>query len=108
MACRGAALTLAPAFAADQSSPAAAQAASASVLPGDNFYNYANGSWMQGACAGRQLTLSENLADLAGLAVCYDGFKASRQGKPVQTDTDRQFFAVAAAFRERAQARLSN
>ncbi|CDG84734.1 M13 family metallopeptidase [Janthinobacterium agaricidamnosum] len=47
MAFWGASLTLAPTFAADQSSPAAGQAASAVVLPGDNFYDYANGSWMQ-------------------------------------------------------------
>ena len=37
-----------------------------------------------------QLTLSENLADLAGLAASYDAFKASSQGGAA--DGDRQFF----------------
>jgi len=37
-----------------------------------------------------QLTLSENLADLAGLAASYDAFKASSQG--AAADGDRQFF----------------
>jgi putative endopeptidase len=43
-----------------------------------------------------QQTLSENLADLAGLAVAYDGFKASTAGKDAaKTDAreaDREFF----------------
>jgi predicted metalloendopeptidase len=38
-----------------------------------------------------QLTLSENIADLAGLAAAYDAFKASTAGKPV-ADGDKQFF----------------
>jgi putative endopeptidase len=37
-----------------------------------------------------QLTLSENLADLAGLAASYDAFKASDDG--AAPDADRQFF----------------
>ncbi|MET3134705.1 putative endopeptidase [Oxalobacteraceae bacterium GrIS 1.11] len=37
-------------------------------------------------------TLSENLADLAGLAAAYDAFKAAQAGKPEQADADRQFF----------------
>lgn len=37
-----------------------------------------------------QLTLSENLADLAGLAASYDAFKTTPAGKT--PDADRQFF----------------
>ncbi|HZX27102.1 MAG TPA: M13 family metallopeptidase [Telluria sp.] len=39
-----------------------------------------------------QLTLSENLADLAGLAAAYDAYHASLAGKPVPADADQQFF----------------
>ncbi|AKU22124.1 M13 family metallopeptidase [Massilia sp. NR 4-1] len=39
-----------------------------------------------------QLTLSENLADLAGLAAAYDAYRVSLAGKPVTPDADRQFF----------------
>ncbi|MFL6674620.1 MAG: M13 family metallopeptidase [Massilia sp.] len=39
-----------------------------------------------------QLTLSENLADLAGLAAAYDAFHASPAGKGAGEDADRQFF----------------
>jgi len=37
-------------------------------------------------------TLSENLADLAGLSASYDAYHASLAGKPAQADADRQFF----------------
>jgi putative endopeptidase len=40
-----------------------------------------------------QLTLSENLADLAGLAAAYDAYRASPAGKGATEETDRQFFA---------------
>lgn len=39
-----------------------------------------------------QLTLSENLADLAGVAAAHDAFSLSQQGKVVQADADRAFF----------------
>lgn len=39
-----------------------------------------------------QLTLSENLADLAGVAASYDAYKASLVGKTAPPDADRQFF----------------
>jgi putative endopeptidase len=39
-----------------------------------------------------QLTLSENLADLAGLSAAYDAYKASQAGKPALADADQQFF----------------
>jgi predicted metalloendopeptidase len=39
-----------------------------------------------------QLTLSENLADLAGLAAAYDAFHASAAGKGATEEADRQFF----------------
>jgi putative endopeptidase len=39
-----------------------------------------------------QLTLSENLADLAGLAAAYDAFHTSPEGKDAGEDADRQFF----------------
>ena len=39
-----------------------------------------------------QQTLSENLADLAGLSASFDAYKASLAGKPEQADADRQFF----------------
>ena len=39
-----------------------------------------------------QLTLSENLADLAGVAAAHDAFTLSQQGKPVQPGADRDFF----------------
>ncbi|BDT58061.1 peptidase M13 [Massilia varians] len=39
-----------------------------------------------------QLTLSENLSDLAGLAAAYDAFKASPGGKAAGPEADRAFF----------------
>ncbi|WP_426208304.1 M13 family metallopeptidase [Massilia sp. TWP1-3-3] len=39
-----------------------------------------------------QLTLSENLADLAGVAASYDAYKATFAGKAAPSDADRQFF----------------
>jgi putative endopeptidase len=39
-----------------------------------------------------QLTLSENLADLGGVAASYDAYHASLAGKPVPADADQQFF----------------
>ncbi len=39
-----------------------------------------------------QLTLSENLADLAGVSASYDAYKASLTGKAAPADADRQFF----------------
>jgi endothelin-converting enzyme/putative endopeptidase len=39
-----------------------------------------------------QLTLSENLADLAGLAASYDAFHASNTGKNAGEEADREFF----------------
>ena len=39
-----------------------------------------------------QLTLSENLADLAGVAASYDAYRASLAGKQIAPDADRQFF----------------
>lgn len=40
-----------------------------------------------------QLTLSENLSDLAGLAAAYDAFKLSPTGKGSGGEADRDFFA---------------
>lgn len=40
-----------------------------------------------------QLTLSENLSDLAGLAAAYDAFKLSPTGKGSGVEADRAFFA---------------
>ena len=39
-----------------------------------------------------QLTLSENLADLAGVAASYDAYQATLAGKAVPADADQQFF----------------
>ncbi|CAN7517771.1 M13 family metallopeptidase [Massilia sp. LjRoot122] len=39
-----------------------------------------------------QLTLSENLSDLAGLAAAYDAFKVSPSGKSTGVEGDRAFF----------------
>ncbi|SFD48131.1 M13 family metallopeptidase [Massilia yuzhufengensis] len=39
-----------------------------------------------------QLTLSENLSDLAGLAAAYDAFKVSPSGKGTGVEADRAFF----------------
>ena len=39
-----------------------------------------------------QQTLSENLADLAGLAAAYDAYHVSLKGKPAVADADKQFF----------------
>jgi putative endopeptidase len=44
-----------------------------------------------------QQTLSENLADLAGLGAAHDAYRASLQGKPATADADRQFFAAFAS-----------
>lgn len=40
-----------------------------------------------------QLTLSENLADLAGVGASYDAYHASMAGQSVPLDADRQFFS---------------
>ncbi len=39
-----------------------------------------------------QLTLSENLSDLAGLAAAYDAFKFSPAGKGTGVEADREFY----------------
>ena len=39
-----------------------------------------------------QLTLSENLADLAGLAASFDAYRATQAGKASMVDGDREFF----------------
>ncbi|MES2015751.1 MAG: M13 family metallopeptidase [Pseudomonadota bacterium] len=39
-----------------------------------------------------QLTLSENLADLGGVAASYDAYRATLAGKVVPADADQQFF----------------
>jgi putative endopeptidase len=39
-----------------------------------------------------QLTLGENIADLAGLAAAYDGYRASRGEENATADDDRTFF----------------
>ena len=39
-----------------------------------------------------QLTLSENLADLAGVAASFDAYKATLAGKVAPSDADQQFF----------------
>ena len=41
-----------------------------------------------------QQTLSENLADLAGLGAAHDAYRASLQGKAPTKDADRQFFTA--------------
>jgi predicted metalloendopeptidase len=49
-----------------------------------------------------QLTLSENLADLAGLAAAYDAFKTTASGK--SPDADREFFkGFAQGWRSKAR-----
>ncbi|MBJ7311744.1 M13 family metallopeptidase [Rugamonas sp. CCM 8940] len=49
-----------------------------------------------------QQTLSENLADLAGLAAAYDAYRATLRDKPVQADADQQFFVgYAMSWREK-------
>jgi predicted metalloendopeptidase len=49
-----------------------------------------------------QLTLSENLADLAGLQAAYDAFKTTASGKGV--DADREFFrGFAQGWRSKAR-----
>ncbi|WP_317200963.1 M13 family metallopeptidase [Janthinobacterium sp.] len=51
-----------------------------------------------------QLTLSENLADLAGLAAAYDAFKASQAGRAAAPDADRLFFlGYAESWREKTR-----
>ncbi|QYF94091.1 M13 family metallopeptidase [Massilia sp. PAMC28688] len=39
-----------------------------------------------------QLTLSENLADLAGVAAAHDAYRATLAGKDAPADADQQFF----------------
>ncbi|MBA5605354.1 M13 family metallopeptidase [Duganella sp. FT3S] len=51
-----------------------------------------------------QQTLSENLADLAGLAAAHDAYLASMAGKAPVADADRQFFTgYAMSWREKAR-----
>ncbi|NRR30957.1 M13 family metallopeptidase [Oxalobacteraceae bacterium] len=51
-----------------------------------------------------QQTLSENLADLAGVAASYDAYRASLKGKPVAADADQQFFiGYAMSWREKSR-----
>lgn len=51
-----------------------------------------------------QQTLSENLADLAGLAAAHDAFRASLAGKAPVADADQQFFTgYAMSWREKAR-----
>ena len=50
------------------------------------------------------LTLSENLADLAGLAASYDAYRATLAGKPVPRDADKDFF-LGFAHSERSKMR---
>ena len=50
------------------------------------------------------LTLSENLADLAGLAASYDAYRATLAGKPAAADADKAFF-LGFAHSERSKMR---
>jgi putative endopeptidase len=50
------------------------------------------------------LTLSENLADLAGLSAAYDAYRATLAGKPVPADADQAFF-LGFAHSERSKMR---
>ncbi len=51
-----------------------------------------------------QQTLSENLADLAGVAAAYDAFRGTLRGQPEQADADRQFFTgYAMSWREKTR-----
>ncbi|MBA5637025.1 M13 family metallopeptidase [Duganella sp. LX20W] len=51
-----------------------------------------------------QQTLSENLADLAGLAAAHDAYRASLAGKAPVADADQQFFTgYAMSWREKAR-----
>ncbi len=51
-----------------------------------------------------QQTLSENLADLAGVAASFDAYKASLAGKPEMADADQQFFlGYAQSWRNKAR-----
>ncbi|TFW29596.1 M13 family metallopeptidase [Massilia horti] len=51
-----------------------------------------------------QLTLSENLADLAGVEAAYDAFHATPQGKSAGVEGDRQFFTgFAQSWRTKAR-----
>jgi putative endopeptidase len=50
------------------------------------------------------LTLSENLADLAGISASYDAFRATQAGKTVAVDADKEFF-LGFAHSERSKMR---
>jgi endothelin-converting enzyme/putative endopeptidase len=50
------------------------------------------------------LTLSENLADLAGIAASYDAYRATLGGKAVPADADKEFF-LGFAHSERSKMR---
>ncbi|MES2756846.1 MAG: M13 family metallopeptidase [Pseudomonadota bacterium] len=50
------------------------------------------------------LTLSENLSDLAGLSAAYDAYRATLAGKPVPADADKAFF-LGFAHSERSKMR---
>jgi putative endopeptidase len=50
------------------------------------------------------LTLSENLADLAGISAAYDAYRATLAGKTVPADGDKEFF-LGFAHSERSKVR---
>ncbi|MDC8757446.1 M13 family metallopeptidase [Janthinobacterium fluminis] len=51
-----------------------------------------------------QLTLSENLADLAGVAAAYDAFKTAQAGRSASAEADREFFlGYAQTWRSKAR-----
>lgn len=63
---------------------------------------------LPGAHVNGRLTLSENLADLAGLLASYDGYRAANGGKPAAeahglTGDQRFFVAFAQAWRNKAR-----
>jgi putative endopeptidase len=74
----------------------AADAAAFKKLTDQLVAQYAAYEPLPGAKVNGELTLGENIADLAGLAIAYDAYKMSLKGKPARTidgyTADQRFF----------------
>jgi putative endopeptidase len=88
-----------------------ADAAAFKKLTDQLVAQYAAYEPLPGAKVNGELTLGENIADLAGLAIAYDAYKMSRKGKPVRklggyTDDQRFFLGFGQVWRTKYRDQL--